>query len=776
MQHLQPNTTLQGGKYRIERVLGQGGFGITYRAITKETLSGKLGKIQIDVPVAIKEFFMPENCMRSANSSYVTVPTTGSKTLVEQYRKKFVKEANNLAGLSHPNIVQVIDIFQENGTNYYVMEYLEGGSLRDLVNKNGRVGEEQALKYIYPIGDALSYMHNKHMCHYDIKPSNIMLDKDGTPKLIDFGISKNYDSAGNQTSSTPVGLSKGFAPLEQYEQFVQEFSPQTDIYALGATLYYLLTGSVPPDASTMFNEGLPKLPSSLSASTRNAIEQAMLPRKKDRPQSVEAFIEMLKNRQNTLEVDNSVVKDEEDDDVTYYVQEKESVLNIEPRTSEIPIKEKSTKLLQKKNYKYLLGMSVLVFLVLGIILGINQIYKRYHIDYKRYNVRLVEAAEQGDAEAQYKLGLCYDLAKGVTEDDSKAVEWYTKAAEQGHVEAQYKLGLCYHYGDGVTQEMAKAIEWYTKAAEQGHVDAQFFLGIWYYDGIEVSQDYSKAFLWLSKAAEQEENVPQYLLGDLQYHLGLCYYKGYGVSQDLSKAVEWFTKAAELGLAIAQCNLGVCYSNGYGVTQDYSKAVEWYTHAAEQGHAIAQCNLGVCYENGDGVTQDYSKAVEWYTQAAEQGYAQAQNNLGRCYSDGDGVTQDYSKAVEWLTKAAEQGNAEAQYNLGICYYNGDGVTQDYSKAVEWYTHAAEQDHTEAQNNLGFCYSNGYGVKKDYSKAIEWYTKAAEQGDAEAQYNLGICYYNGYGVRQNIVKAVELITKAADQGSTIARNALNRLNNQ
>ena len=292
-QNLKPNTTLQGGKYRIERALGQGGFGITYRAITKETLSGKLGKIQIDVPVAIKEFFMPENCMRSANSSYVTVPTTGSKTLVEQYRKKFVKEANNLAGLSHPNIVQVVDIFQENGTDYYVMEYLEGGSLRDLVNKNGKVGEEQALNYIYPIGDALNYMHNKHMCHYDIKPSNIMLDKDGIPKLIDFGISKNYDSSGNQTSSTPIGISEGFAPIEQYKQSVQEFSPQTDIYALGATLYYLITGKVPPEASLVFNDGLPELPPSISASTRNAIEQAMQPRKKDRPQSMTAYLTML---------------------------------------------------------------------------------------------------------------------------------------------------------------------------------------------------------------------------------------------------------------------------------------------------------------------------------------------------------------------------------------------------------------------------------------------------------------------------------------------------
>ena len=140
MQHLQPNTTLQGGKYKIERVLGQGGFGITYRAMMKETASGKLGAIEVEVPVAIKEFFMSENCMRSEGSSYVSVPSTGSRTIVEQYRKKFVKEANNLAELCHPNIVRVIDVFEENGTDYYVMEYLRGGSLKAmeaLVEKAG---------------------------------------------------------------------------------------------------------------------------------------------------------------------------------------------------------------------------------------------------------------------------------------------------------------------------------------------------------------------------------------------------------------------------------------------------------------------------------------------------------------------------------------------------------------------------------------------------------------------------------------------------------------
>ena len=461
MQHLQKNTTLQGGKYRIERVLGQGGFGITYRAMMKETASGKLGAIEVEVPVAIKEFFMSENCMRSEGSSYVSVPSTGSRTIVEQYRKKFVKEANNMAELWHPNIVRVIDVFEENGTDYYVMEYLEGGSLRDLVKQKGRIAEEEALRYVSLIGYALNYMHTeKHMCHFDVKPSNIMLDKNGVPKLIDFGISKSYDSEGNQTSSTPVGISKGFAPLEQYQQSVQEFSPQTDIYALGATLYYLLTGNVPPEASIVFNDGLPELPSSISASTCQAIEKAMQPRKKDRPQTIKAFLELLQgskeaslyiSEKSKPEVRIPIVKEGDEDDGTYYADEGASISTppytpAKPKEDEVPIVDNNINLSSSDSKKTL------------------------------WVEKLLKKAQDGDIEAQFTLGQCYFSGlKPFPLDYSKAFEWFAKAAEQGDPSAQNHLGICYSRGSGTSQDYNKAIEWYSKAAEQGDEAAKMNL-------------------------------------------------------------------------------------------------------------------------------------------------------------------------------------------------------------------------------------------------------------------------------------------------------------
>lgn len=256
MIQLNNNATLCNGKYRLEKILGQGGFGITYKAIMKEIVSGSLGNMEVDVPVAIKEFFMKNTCEREGGTGKITVPSQGSRALVELYRKKFVKEAKNLAQMNHPHIVKVVDVFEENDTVYYVMQYLSGGSLADYVKLHGALDEDIAIKYIQQIGSALEYMHQQHICHYDVKPSNILLDDKGGAMLIDFGISKGYTEEGHQTSSTPVGISAGYAPLEQYQQSLQDFSPATDVYGLAATLFYLLTGKNPPEASIVLNEGI----------------------------------------------------------------------------------------------------------------------------------------------------------------------------------------------------------------------------------------------------------------------------------------------------------------------------------------------------------------------------------------------------------------------------------------------------------------------------------------------------------------------------------------
>ena len=308
MQHLQPDTVLQNGKYKIERVLGQGGFGITYLASQTISIDGPIGSIKTEIKLAVKEFFMSEVCNRDKGSSHVSVPSVGSLQIVEQFKRKFLKEARNISGLNHPNIIKVVDVFEENGTAYYVMEYHGNGSLRTLLDSRHTLSEADALRYIRQIADALRYIHSRQMNHLDVKPDNILLDDSNNTVLIDFGLSKRYDDAGRQTSSTPVGISHGYAPLEQYRAGgVSEFSPATDIYSLGATLYRMLIGKNPPDANGVYEDGLPTMPTSISSEIRTAIAAAMQPRRKDRPQSIDAFLSLLGNSKDTVDEEKTVI-------------------------------------------------------------------------------------------------------------------------------------------------------------------------------------------------------------------------------------------------------------------------------------------------------------------------------------------------------------------------------------------------------------------------------------------------------------------------------------
>lgn len=202
-----------------------------------------------------------------------------------------------IAGYEHPNIVTIYDNFEENGTAYYVMKYYGDPCGNSTANSLSALplplACNEAAVYIRQVASALSYLHERNTMHLDVKPSNVLIDREGNAVLIDFGVSKRYDKAGHQTSSTPVGLSHGYAPGEQYQQSTLGFSPTTDIYALGATYYKLVTGETPPDQNEVTENGLPPLPQTVPSSIAALIDKAMQPRRKDRPQSIAEFLGLL---------------------------------------------------------------------------------------------------------------------------------------------------------------------------------------------------------------------------------------------------------------------------------------------------------------------------------------------------------------------------------------------------------------------------------------------------------------------------------------------------
>ena len=309
MQALRVNSTLQGGKYRIIEKLGQGGFGITYLA-ENTMLEGKM---------AIKEFFFKEYCERDDSTSCVTIPKSGNREIVERFKQKFIKEARTIFRLNHPNIVRIHDVFEENGTAYYVMDYIEGESLGDMVKRRGTIPEAEALGYVKDAASALEYIHSKNINHLDIKPGNLMRRKeDGRVLVIDFGVAKQYDAVTSEgTTTTPVGITHGYSPAEQYRKNgVQAFSPQSDVYALAATLFKLLTGNTPPDALEIQDEGLPVAElqaKHISRSVISAIAMAMKGRH-ERTQSVAEFISNL-NGDDTVVITDPHPKDSDSTEV-----------------------------------------------------------------------------------------------------------------------------------------------------------------------------------------------------------------------------------------------------------------------------------------------------------------------------------------------------------------------------------------------------------------------------------------------------------------------------
>ena len=340
---LAPGSILNG-RYIIGRVLGQGGFGITYTAKDHQT-----GQI-----MAIKEFFPDSMATRTSHTT--VTPLTGEKGENFAYGKNtFLNEAKTMAEfIGNPNIVRVYSYFEENGTGYFVMEYVDGRSFQDILKENfGRVSWEEALKILLPVMDALSAVHEKGIIHRDIAPDNICIAKDGTVKLLDFGAARY--SLGNVSQSLDVVLRHGFAPKEQYKRHGRQ-GPYTDIYALGATLYYAITGSRPDDAIERLDEDTLPLPSTLGANVEpwqeDVILKAMAIQPEDRYQSVKDFKAALTGhtpRPAPKPVPN---------------KEQKPAPRPEPKPEPVPVPVPKAKL-----PKWLIPAGAAAVLVLGVLLG-----------------------------------------------------------------------------------------------------------------------------------------------------------------------------------------------------------------------------------------------------------------------------------------------------------------------------------------------------------------------------------------------------------------------
>ena len=277
LHSLAPGTHLHQGKYAVGRILGEGGFGITYKGAHKALRQS----------VAIKEFF-PAGAVRQGAAVSVPAP---QQTAFERERANVLQEARLLFGLRAPSIVNVYDAFLENNTAYIVMEYLDGQTLGARLERVGRLSLDEARRIARAVCEALTEMHARQLLHRDIKPDNIMLTPEGRTVLIDFGSARTFRAG--QTGSHTLILTPGYAAPEQYSTSAR-FGPYTDVFSLGATLYHALIGHPPPPAIDRLHNAAQAVnfPAPLPDPFYAALREALELRVDARPQTVAAFLQL----------------------------------------------------------------------------------------------------------------------------------------------------------------------------------------------------------------------------------------------------------------------------------------------------------------------------------------------------------------------------------------------------------------------------------------------------------------------------------------------------
>lgn len=544
---LAPDSMLKNNTYRIISKLGEGGFGVTYLA----------EHIAMKRKVCIKEFFIRKYCARDAMQR-VQVISPVYEELTQSLKQKFVKEASVLGTLDHPNIVRVHDSFTENNSAYYVMEYIDGKSLSDIIKERGSLKEEDALTYINEIASALAYIHKRNMLHLDIKPSNIMVRKrDNRAILIDFGLTKHYDeSSGELTTPSIGGVSDGYTPIEQYNTSISHFTPETDIYSLGATLYAAVSGKQPPHPDAIDMANFPGASMKMSQRVRNTIKRSMQYESRNRPHSIEEFSKLLTPK-------------------------------------------------KRRAWGWIVACcSIGIISAVAAVIAVGTFMKEEPTPTPQPNdISVAEEApttkdEERANEEEAMMARANDYF--YEKDLEQAVHWYEKVAQNDNTTAMYNLGICYMQ-DSDIRDYDKSVEWLTKAAEHGHLNAQYTLGrlYLYSDGTIVAMNPNKGIEWLSKAHDNGHNKAAYEIA--------IYLDGSGEKES---AVEWFKKGAMIGNIDAQHALGVYYFNGEGgLKVDHETAASWYQRAANNGHEGAILKLADCYDNGWGVEKDRNRAKE-----------------------------------------------------------------------------------------------------------------------------------------------------------------------
>ena len=473
-----PCGTVLLGRYEIGKVLGQGGFGITYIAFDRA----------VSLKVCIKEYFPSGAAMRNASQGNTGHWSGGENAaLLMRGRERFIREARKAATLRNLNaVVKVWDVFFEHETAYIVMDYAEGVTLKEYIDDGERLlSEERCIELLSPVMRDLHKAHTCGIVHRDISPDNLMLRPDNTIVLLDMDGAKDL-SFGSTKSSFAVAK-QGFSPLEQYSK-TAVFGAWTDIYAMCATIVYCVSGKTPPSPMERMNGEIIDL-SDFSHPVAEVLEKGLAIRAEDRLQNMNEFCNML-NR--ALEQPAPAVASSPAASQTIHVQ---------PAVKSQANETWETGKPRRRRGKRLILPLLVAGLALGVVSGVRFVHMEGLFSKTGLFSKASPSPVPSPVEEIVNTTDVRTLAAPQTPEVDDQMEKYRKAAELGDNTAMFQLGSSYYDGTVVSRDYAKALEWFVKAAKAGNVEAMMMAAIMYEQGLGTDKDLVEAVIWYQKAAD-----------------------------------------------------------------------------------------------------------------------------------------------------------------------------------------------------------------------------------------------------------------------------------
>ena len=638
--HFPPGTLLHD-RYLLGRVLGEGGFGITYLGLDTE----------LERRVAVKEYFPTAFVKRETSLTLaVTCYTDAGQSYYEKGREQFLKEARTMAKLEDiPEIVRVLDFFQANNTAYIVMEFLEGETLKDRTTRLGRIPAGDLIGLLRPVMGAMEAMHQAGIIHRDISPDNLMCLPDGRVKLMDFGCAK--DIGGGRTMT--VTLKQGFAPLEQYTGHGQ--GPWSDLYSLCATIYYCLTGRVPPAALERDKDQEPDPlipPSQLGVNLTSRQEQALIKgmaiREKDRWQTIGDLYGALYgvNPDGTAWEEPSG-QEKRTGGKTEYVNREKSRFSGDGPSEDTISSAPGKKRLSKRSLS-MIAVCCALAVVAAAALG-GGLHSAPESDPSPNDGSVTLSGGEKDEDSNGSKGEETFLPKDETQHTG---ELLPNLSDNTSVQEE-PAG---NQDNDTGEKEPSAGETETNSAQTQPTT-------------KPTQPATSVPETPTQVTPEPDPVPTKAELESQAETAAA-------ESRYSDAAGLYRKMKELGY-ISTSKLAICLTDLAGDAES-----EWYDTAY-----------------GDNSSPLIKTAYELYVEAANMGNKEAMAAVAYCYDYGHYVSQDSGKACQWWTKLANTGDGPACYFVAQYYAYGNGVPQNTQTAIDWlnkcFTYGASYVESDAQ---------------------------------------------------------------------------------